>query len=74
MRVVCYAVSLRAEQCSTSVEDIKIADREVIGASGGGNAFGTKLCGPELGGWGEERGENYREWLGDKMEEAQELA
>ena len=47
MRVVCYAVSLRAEQCSTSVEDIKIADREIIGASGGGNAFGTKLCGPD---------------------------
>ena len=27
----------------------------------GGNAFGTKLCGPELGGWGEERGEDYKE-------------
>ena len=42
------------------MEDIKTGT-EIIGASGGGNAFGTKLGGPELGGWGEERGEERKE-------------
>lgn len=55
MRVVCYAVNLRAEQRIRSVEDIKIGDREIIGASGGGNDFGTKLCGPWWLGGGEGR-------------------
>lgn len=60
MRVVCYAVNLRAEQAAQAWRISRLG-KEIIGASGGGNAFGTKLCGPELGGWGEERGEDYKE-------------